>query len=262
MANLTVSRANPVYQRLANSVQPRTLAAAPVSTNRTPARQTDQAEIHSAETRANTAVNFVSQSPDLATIRQGAILEEGSEGDSVKKMQEMLSKAGFGVQTTGIFGPTTRKQLEAFQQSAGIERNGKLGPTTLKALEASQNGPTALGRKLAASARAVARSRNSVGRCYAAVATAMDRVLPSFLSGGHAYMAASQLAAHPRFKEIPSPKNMSSLPEGAVVVWGKGSSRSGHISVALGKGQEASDHIAPQMQSHYGGARARVFLPQ
>ncbi|MBF2053907.1 MAG: peptidoglycan-binding protein [Candidatus Sericytochromatia bacterium] len=174
----------------------------------------------------------------------------------------MLSKAGFGVQVNGTFGPTTRKQLEAFQQSAGIERNGKLGPATLKALEASQNGASALGRKLASIARSIAQSRNTVGHCYEGVAQAIDRIVPPFLSGGHAYMAAPQLAAHPRFKEIPALKNMNSLPEGAVVVWGKGSSRSGHISIAIGKGQEASDHIAPQMQSHYGGARARVFLPQ
>ena len=45
-------------------------------------------------------------------------------------------------------------------------------------------------------------------------------------------------------------------------MWGKGTSRSGHISVSLGDGREASDHIAQQMTYHYGGAPARIFYPK
>ena len=104
-------------------------------------------------------------------------------------------------------------------------------------------------------------SRYSKSDCYEYVANAVDRVMGSFLTGMHAYMAASQLAARKdMFKEIP-PTGLSALPAGAIVVWGKGTSKSGHISIALGDGQESSDHIASQMLSHYGGAAARVFLP-
>ena len=74
-------------------------------------------------------------------------------------------------------------------------------------------------------------------------------------------MAADQLAARKdRFREVPA-NDLAKLPAGAVVVWGKGSSRSGHISIALGDGREASDHMGAQMRSHYGGAPARVFVP-
>ena len=78
--------------------------------------------------------------------------------------------------------------------------------------------------------------------------------------GSSAYMAADQLAAHRSFTEV-YVNNLTQLPAGAVVVWGKGTSDHGHISIALGNGYEASDHIDYQMTDHYGGAPARVFYP-
>ena len=75
-------------------------------------------------------------------------------------------------------------------------------------------------------------------------------------------MAADQLAANPAFKEVAVPASqLASLPAGAIVVWGKGTSESGHISIANGQGYEISDHISPQMLAHYGGGAARVFVP-
>jgi hypothetical protein len=72
---------------------------------------------------------------------------------------------------------------------------------------------------------------------------------------------AGQLAARKDlFTEIPA-GDLTSLPAGALVVWGKGTSKSGHISIALGDGRESSDFVGRQMTRHYGGAGARVFLP-
>ena len=118
-----------------------------------------------------------------------------------------------------------------------------------------------LGRRIADAAYTQATRRNTIGYCYGAVADAVESVLGAFLYGASAYMAADQLAAHPRFAEV-SVSDLTGLPAGAVVVWGRGTSAHGHISVALGDGREASDHIAPQMVYHYGGAPARVFLPR
>lgn len=109
---------------------------------------------------------------------------------------------------------------------------------------------------------ALAQAPGSTGYCYHYVAKAIHAHLPAFLSGMHAYLAADQLAASPYFKEVyVSPESLGSLPAGAVVVWSKGSSESGHISIADGRGREISDHIDVQMTRHYGGANARVFLP-
>ena len=76
-------------------------------------------------------------------------------------------------------------------------------------------------------------------------------------------MAADQLAARPDiFSEVPA-GDLTKLPPGAVVVWPKGSSESGHISIAQGNGMETSDFQGRQMTSHYGGGGTpRVFLPK
>jgi hypothetical protein len=83
------------------------------------------------------------------------------------------------------------------------------------------------------------------------------------LTGGSAYQAADQLARSDRFREVSvSPDQLRSLPPGAVVVWGRTDrSPHGHISVALGNGQEASDHIQTQMTSLRGAQNYRVFVP-
>ncbi len=119
---------------------------------------------------------------------------------------------------------------------------------------------SSLGGRLAQAASI--RSTGGTGYCYQYVAQAIHSQLPAFLSGQHAYMAADQLASSQYFREVSvSSNNLSSLPAGAVVVWSKGSSESGHISIADGQGHEISDHITTQMTAHYGGGSARVFLP-
>ena len=117
------------------------------------------------------------------------------------------------------------------------------------------------GNRLADEAYYEASRRGTVGWCYNAVADAVERITGRFLWGSHAYQAADQFAASNHFYEVWG-RDLRTLPAGAIVVWGQGSSRSGHISVALGNGQEASDHIASQMTYHYGGAPSRVFLPR
>lgn len=100
------------------------------------------------------------------------------------------------------------------------------------------------------------------GLCYQYVASAIHAELPAFLTGMHAYMAADQLATSPAFRELAvAADSLPALPAGAVVVWSRGSSESGHISIADGRGYEISDHVAPQMTSHYGGGSYRVFVP-
>ena len=117
------------------------------------------------------------------------------------------------------------------------------------------------GNRLADEAYWEASRRGTVGWCYNAVADAVERITGPFLWGSHAYQAADQFKSSPHFYEVFS-YNIRNLPAGAIVVWGKGNSRSGHISVSLGDGREASDHITTQMTYHYGGAPERVFYPK
>ncbi len=117
------------------------------------------------------------------------------------------------------------------------------------------------GNQLADAGRRQASYRNSYGYCYAAVADAIESLTGPFLWGSHAYQAADQLSTS-RFFYEKFEYDLRNLPAGVIVVWGKGNSRSGHISIALGNGQEASDHISQQMTYHYGGASPRVFYPK
>ena len=62
-------------------------------------------------------------------------------------------------------------------------------------------GATSNGNKLAAKAKSIAQSRNTVGKCYGAVADAVDSVSGRFLYGSSAYMAADQLKNSGKYTE-------------------------------------------------------------
>ncbi len=127
--------------------------------------------------------------------------------------------------------------------------------------DVSSNYDAYKGQRIADASYREATRRGTVGWCYNAVADAVESVTGPFLWGSHAYQAADQLSSSIHFFEVWG-RVLDDLPKGAVVVWGKGNSRSGHISVSLGNGQEASDHITSQMTYHYGGSPSRVFLPR
>jgi hypothetical protein len=124
---------------------------------------------------------------------------------------------------------------------------------------------SAKGKALANKASAIANSRDTIGKCYAAVADAVDATVAVFLSGNDAYMSADQFASRSDFTEIKglSSSDLPKLPAGAIVVWGKtGASPSGHIAISLGNGQEASDHIEAMHTSLRGATNFRVFNPK
>lgn len=126
----------------------------------------------------------------------------------------------------------------------------------------SSAGP--LAGRIGDAAEAVANEMGSTGWCYRGVARALAREGIT-VTGGSAYMAADQLAGMPdKFQEVEvSPDELRNLPRGAVVVWGQtGASPHGHISVALGDGREASDHIQSQITSLRGASNYRVFIPR
>ena len=62
-------------------------------------------------------------------------------------------------------------------------------------------GATSNSNKLAAKAKSIAQSRNTVGKCYGAVADAVDSVSGRFLYGSSAYMAADQLKNSGKYTE-------------------------------------------------------------
>lgn len=66
-----------------------------------------------------------------------AVLKNGSRGNAVKELQQMLNNAGFDCgKADGIFGAKTESAVAAFQSAAGLAVDGKAGPQTLAALKA------------------------------------------------------------------------------------------------------------------------------
>jgi peptidoglycan L-alanyl-D-glutamate endopeptidase CwlK len=63
------------------------------------------------------------------------VLENGSQGDDVKRLQQMLKDKGFyGGQVNGSFGPDTEAAVRAFQTSKHLDADGMAGVMTKAAL--------------------------------------------------------------------------------------------------------------------------------
>ncbi|MBQ3421901.1 MAG: hypothetical protein IJH34_09580 [Romboutsia sp.] len=124
-------------------------------------------------------------------------------------------------------------------------------------------------RILAAAKKRVGGNTSPTGYCLREVEQALrDAGLQNIPKKAHAYMYADVLAKRPDMKEVSyAPKDLNKLPAGAIVVWGKGTSPSGHISIADGRGREYSDYVGSQRiktsrsdGKYYGPPR--VFIPQ
>lgn len=99
------------------------------------------------------------------------------------------------------------------------------------------------------------------GYCYRGVKYHLRKIGVN-LTGRSAYMAADQLARSNRFREVRvSRSQLRQLPAGAIVVWNRGPGKPhGHISIANGRGQEASGRIRNQIVNY--PSTHRVFLPR
>ncbi len=207
------------------------------------------------------------QSPELIAVRdKQAALQIGQHGEAIYYLQSALIKRGFEVEATGRFDLKTQKAVSNFQERLQIEADGVVGYQTLIYLEHTSvselNGATG-SDVLAQTARQVAQSRGTVGWCYNAVYEAVTSVYGDFLRGEAAYMAADQLALNPRFERVTvAPDDLPKLPAGMIVVWGQTElSPFGHISVTIGGGMEASDHIDYQRSHLRGFQNVQVFRP-
>lgn len=122
-------------------------------------------------------------------------------------------------------------------------------------------GTTKGGVEFASIAKQVAEGMNSEGKCLTGVSEAVFQKYGFNLGYSDAYLALPEMKKRPEFNEVVVGKDeLTKLPAGAVVVWKKSDSHpSGHISVALGDGQEASDHVGPQITNLT--PEYHVFLP-
>ena len=86
--------------------------------------------------------------PVTAPVSAPEVLGQGGSGSgsAVTAVQRRLTAIGYGVQTTGRFGPTTEGVVKRFQAENGVAQTGKVGPTTLAALGAAEFAAVVAGR--------------------------------------------------------------------------------------------------------------------
>ncbi len=78
-----------------------------------------------------TITNEPASSPKPPTTWTGQVLKEGSSGEVVKSLQNMLEKAGFDLGAVdGKFGSKTKAAVLAFQKKVGIQQDGIAGNQT------------------------------------------------------------------------------------------------------------------------------------
>ncbi len=68
-------------------------------------------------------------SMQLALLGYGpraVLLNAGDKGPAVTALQHALTRAGFGVEATGIFGPQTEAEVKGFQAANGMEADGQV----------------------------------------------------------------------------------------------------------------------------------------
>ncbi|MDD3012534.1 MAG: hypothetical protein PHC34_02385 [Candidatus Gastranaerophilales bacterium] len=134
--------------------------------------------------------------------------------------------------------------------------------TSTKATYESIKGGSTTGDQIANAAEKSANSLNSRGWCLRGVANALSALGNNELKGlRSAWMAKDVLLNDSNFKKVDL--DINNLPKGAIVVWNKTDlNPHGHISVSLGNGQEASDHVQTQMTSLRGSKDYTIFVPK
>jgi len=93
---------------------------------------------------SGTADEKAPQAKELS-LAKGQLLKNGSSGENVKQLQEMLNARGAKLEADGKFGPKTKRALRTFQDQNKLTPDGVVGPQTLAALNAQGNRSEAAG---------------------------------------------------------------------------------------------------------------------
>lgn len=92
------------------------------------------------ETSKTDKAEAAEQVTELANGLGGRVLENGSKGDDVKTLQELLNTLGFAkpeLDVDGKYGYVTAKAVRVFQKAKGILVDGKYGTESHKAMVAA-----------------------------------------------------------------------------------------------------------------------------
>ncbi len=160
----------------------------------------------------------------------------------------------------------TTTQVDVFDNFLQNLLNGAYNTTSLNTnnklqeLDAVYN--PEVSENLAQTAMNVAKAENTTGWCAKGVNDALQEVGLSEgeIRSASAYQCADKLANSANFKEVKvSKSDLKNLPAGCIICWDRNDQhQDGHITVTLGNGLEASDHICDLIDL---GTDFRVFVP-
>ena len=96
---------------------------------------------NSSSNNSNSSSNSSSSSSSSSTLNTSVTLQQGSSGDEVLKLQNMLTYLGFYTgNKTGNFGTLTAEAVTSYQKSKGLTADGIAGKRTLAAINADYTG--------------------------------------------------------------------------------------------------------------------------
>ncbi len=153
--------------------------------------------------------------------------------------------------------------IKASEAASAASSSGTSSASSATSSGTSYSGDLTENTTLAEAAEAMASSMGTTGWCLKGVNNTLEEVYGFRLSYNSAYQAIPELQSRSDFTEVtdqyPSASDLTNLPAGAIVVWENSSNHQhGHISIALGDGREASDHIQNQTTSY--GTQYHVFI--
>lgn len=82
---------------------------------------------HHTATAVTNGIQSDGSIPAAATM---PLLKKGSQGEAVKKLQQILNAKGYKLTEDGDFGSKTEAAVKAFQKANGLEVDGEVGPMT------------------------------------------------------------------------------------------------------------------------------------
>jgi hypothetical protein len=96
-----------------------------------------RAKAWAAELKGQPLTNVPARSAKAASM-----VRMGTEGAKVRQVQQLLKRAGYGIEVDGDFGPATKEAVKRFQEAQGLEVDGIVGPQTWQALEGLKVDPS------------------------------------------------------------------------------------------------------------------------
>ena len=191
-----------------------------------------------------------------------------ADSSSVEKMKENITnfdskiseiKSNAQKEVAAKQSEIQELQVKLKNAEAAEERTNFLKDNTYKA------GLGLTGEELAEIARTTGGAEGTTGWCLKGVNDTLEKAYGFRLSYNSAYQALGEMQNKEGFEDVTdqytTDDDLRNLPAGAMVIWENGNGHQhGHISIALGNGQEASDHIQSQTTTRY-GTKFHVFMP-